>query len=66
MNLCIVSIKDVGMFDVESNNKYHFPKSVYSILSFHGGTMEEILKAFKVDKVDDNLVGGDVQCFTTL
>jgi len=66
VNLCTIWLKDIGMFDVESNNKYRFPKSVYSILSFHGGTMEELLKAFKVDKVDNNLVGGDIQCSTTL
>jgi len=54
------------MLDVEANNKYHFPKSVYFIFSFHGGIMEELLKAFKVYKVDNNLVGGEVQCFTTL
>jgi len=66
VNLCTVWLKDVGMLDVEWNNKYRFPKSVYSILSFHGGTAEEILKTFKVDKVDNNLVGGEVQCSTTL
>jgi hypothetical protein len=54
------------MLDVEANNKYRFPKSVYSILSFHGGITKELLKAFKVYKVDNNLVGGEVQCDTTL
>jgi hypothetical protein len=38
------------MLDVKLNNKYRFPKSVYSILSFHGRIVEELLKAFKVDK----------------
>jgi len=65
-NLRTVWLKDIGMLDVEANNKYRFPKSVYFILSFHGGIMEEFLKAFKVYKVDNNLVGGKVQCSTTL
>jgi 23S rRNA maturation-related 3'-5' exoribonuclease YhaM len=54
------------MLDVKSNNKYRFPKSVYSILSFHGRILEELLKAFKAYKMDNNLVGGKVQCSTTL
>ncbi len=66
VNLRTVWLKDIGMLDVEANNKYCFPKSVYSILSFHGGIMEELLKALKVYKVDNNLVGGEVQCSTTL
>jgi hypothetical protein len=66
MNLHTVWLKDIGMLDAEANNKYCFPKSVYSIVSFHGGIMEELLKALKVYKVDNNLVGGEVQCSTTL
>ncbi len=66
MNLRTVWLKDIGMLDTKANNKYRFPKSVYSILSFHGGITEELLKAFKVYKVDNNLVGGEVQCYTTL
>ncbi len=66
VNLRTVWLKDIGMLDAEANNKYHFPKSVYSILSFHEGITEELLKAFKVYKVDNNLVGGEVQCYTTL
>ncbi len=66
VNLRIVWLKDIGMLDAEANNKYRFPKSVYSILSFHGGITKELLKAFKVYKVDNNLVGGEVQCDTTL
>jgi hypothetical protein len=54
------------MLDAKANNKYCFPKSVYSILSFHGGITEELLKAFKVYKVDNNFVGGEVQYSTTL
>jgi hypothetical protein len=42
-----------------------FPK-VYSILSFHRRIMEELLKAFEVYKVDNNLIGGEVQHSTTL
>jgi hypothetical protein len=37
MNLHTIWLKDIGMLDIEANNKYRFPKSVYSILSFHGG-----------------------------
>jgi hypothetical protein len=48
------------MLDAESNNKYHFPNSVYFILSFHGGILEELLKVLKVYKVDNNLVGEEV------
>ncbi len=66
MNLHIVWLNDIDMLDAEANNKYHFPKCVYSILSFHGGITEELLKAFKVYKVDNNLVGGEVQRSTTL
>jgi 23S rRNA maturation-related 3'-5' exoribonuclease YhaM len=66
VNLRTVWLKDIGMLDAEANNKYRFPRSVYSILSFHGGITEELLKAFKVYKVDNNLVGGEVQCYTTL
>jgi 23S rRNA maturation-related 3'-5' exoribonuclease YhaM len=66
VNLRTVWLKDIGTLDAEANNKYRFPKSVYSILSFHGGITEELLKAFKVYKVDNNLVGGEVQCYTTL
>jgi hypothetical protein len=66
VNLHVVWLKDIGMLDAEVNNKYRFPKSVYFILSFHGGFTEELLKAFKVYKVDNNLVGGEVQCYTTL
>ncbi len=39
-----------------------FPR-VY-ILFYH--SMEELLKVFKVYKMDNNLVGGKVQCSTTL
>ncbi len=66
VNLRTVWLNDIGMLDAEANNKYCFPKCVYSILSFHGEITEELLKAFKVYKVDNNLVGGEVQCFTTL
>ncbi len=66
VNLRIVCLKDIGMLDAEANNKYRFPKNVYSILSFHGGITEELLKAFKIYKVDNNLVGGEVQLSTTL
>jgi hypothetical protein len=66
MNLRTVWLKDIGMLDAKANNKYRFPKSVYSILSFHERITEELLKAFKVYKVDNNLVGGEVQCYTTL
>jgi hypothetical protein len=59
-------VKGHWVLDAEANNKYCFPKSVYSILSFHGGITEELLKTFKVYKVDNNLVGGEVQCYTTL
>jgi hypothetical protein len=43
-----------------------FPR-VY-ILFYHSmeGSRDELLKAFKVYKVDNNLIGGKVQCFTTL
>jgi hypothetical protein len=40
VNLRTIWLKDIGMLDVEANNKYCFPKSVYSILSFHGGAFE--------------------------
>jgi 23S rRNA maturation-related 3'-5' exoribonuclease YhaM len=53
------------MLDAKTNNKYRFPKSVYSILSFHGGITEELLEAFKVYKMGNNF-GGEVQCSTTL
>ncbi len=66
VNLHNVWLKDIGMLDAKANNKYCFPKSVYSILSFHGGITEELLKAFKVYKVDNNFVGGEVQYSTTL
>jgi hypothetical protein len=66
VNLRTIWLKDIGMLDVKANNKYRFPKSVYSILSFHGGITKELLKAFKVYKMDNNLVGGEVQCSTTL
>ncbi len=66
MNLCIVWLKDIGMLDVEANNKYRFPKSVYFILSFHGGITKDLLKAFKVYKVDNHFLGGEVQCSTIL
>jgi hypothetical protein len=66
VNLRTTWLKDIDMLDAEANNKYHFPKSVYSILSFYGGIIEEFLKAFKVYKVDNNLGGGEVQCSTTL
>jgi hypothetical protein len=66
VNLHIIWLKDIGMLDAETNNKYCFPNNVYSILSFHGGITEELLKVFKVYKVDNNLVGGEVQCSTTL
>jgi len=56
VNLRTVWLKDIGMLDVEANNKYCFPKSVYSILSFHRWITEELLKAFKVYKMDNNLV----------
>ncbi len=65
MNLRIVWLKDIGMLDAKTNNKYRFPKSVYSILSFHGGITEELLEAFKVYKMGNNF-GGEVQCSTTL
>jgi len=66
VNLCIIWLKDIGMLDVETNNKYCFPNSVYFVLSFHGGITKELLKVLKVYKVDNNLVGGEVQCSTTL
>jgi hypothetical protein len=66
VNLRIVWLKDIGMLNVEANNKYCFPKNVYSILSFHEGIIEELLKAFEVYKVDNNLISGKVQYFTTL
>ncbi len=66
MILRTIWLKDIGMLDAKTNNKYRFPKSVYSILSLHGGIMEELLKAFKVYKMDNNLVGGEVPCSTTL
>ncbi len=66
VNLRTVWLNDIGMLNAEANNKYRFPKSVYSILSFHGGITKELLKAFKVYKVDNNLIGGEVQRSTTL
>jgi hypothetical protein len=43
-----------------------FPRVYISILSFHGGITEKLLIALKVYKMDNNLVGGKVQCSTTL
>jgi hypothetical protein len=54
------------MLNAEANNKCCFPKSVYFILSFHRGIMEELLKSFEVYKMDNNLIGGEVQHSTTL
>ncbi len=65
-NLHIVWLKDIDMLNAKANNKYCFPKNVYSILSFHIGIMEELLKAFEVYKVDNDLIGGEVQYSTTL
>jgi hypothetical protein len=66
VNLRTTWLKDIDMLDAEANNKYHFPKNVYSILSFYGGITEEFLKVFKVYKMDNNLVGGEVRSSTTL
>jgi len=65
-NLRLVWLKDINMLNAKANNKYCFPKTVYSILSFHIRIMEELLKAFEVYKVDNNLIGGEVQYSTTL